>query len=545
MTISPQPKFFLLVTSVAMDTFVLARQNHLRHAPRDDLDPPFVPFRPGRSAVALPDRDCQIAWPRPPPPDIQITYAASAPGCGSLTKWNLVEALTGLETGDDWNNNGRGDRVVAVSTHYPHSNGVLPPFDQRITRAFLVLRNPMQSIPSFFDDVFETINHFPVHGERDPMAEWITWRDHFLEDGMREYEKFIMYWMDRYTPENRYVISYEDLTDDLNGPEVTKGLNEFLGQAEGVEASDPESVPCIWKAVVKNQSQENEKEQAENWETSKAGGDMESRPSMGMGMSANMGIVPNVAFPPPPPRLDMNPYNDRFFDNELQQPDLGGPLDMMHSEASSRPVPLPPDQAWPGADKYSQAMYLDQTQQQVLQRPPQLQTMPAAPLGSETFAERMYPPAPDHKQVQHRLQPMLPFQQQPEHIQRVQRQPPQIQPYGQYPHMQQYQQLMPPMQYQRPMNIMPYDYPSPGNLRRRHLDPDNNDSQPDGSDVPRPYTVKQLELMMRMLSNLSERYRDDVTLSNIMSGYVEEVGKARNELAASQGLPVALVEGFV
>ena len=61
------------------------------------------------------------------------------------------------------------------------------------------------------------------------------------------------YWMDRYAPENRHLITYEGLTDELIGAEVAKGLNEFLGQVEGVDPIDQDSVACIWKAVVKNQ----------------------------------------------------------------------------------------------------------------------------------------------------------------------------------------------------------------------------------------------------------------------------------------------------
>jgi hypothetical protein len=106
--------------------------------------------------------------------------------------WNLVEALTGLETGDDWNNNGRGDKVVTVKTHYPQSNGILPEFDEKITRAFLVVRNPMQSIPSFFNHIYEMRNHLPVHSERAPVEEWIKWRDHYLEEEIREYKKFMV-----------------------------------------------------------------------------------------------------------------------------------------------------------------------------------------------------------------------------------------------------------------------------------------------------------------------------------------------------------------
>ena len=97
---------------------------------------------------ALPNGGCKLTWPKTPEPGTPITYAASYPGCGARMTWNLVEALTGLETGDDWNNNGRGSEVVTIKTHYPQSNGILPDFDDRIHRAFIVIRNPLESIPS-------------------------------------------------------------------------------------------------------------------------------------------------------------------------------------------------------------------------------------------------------------------------------------------------------------------------------------------------------------------------------------------------------------
>jgi len=167
--------------------------------------------------------------------------------------WNLVEALTGMETGDDWNNNGRGSEVVTVKTHYPQSNGILPDFDDRIHRAFIVIRNPLESIPSFFNHIYEMRNHLPVHSERAPVQEWVKWRNAYVDIEIAEYKKFVFYWMDRYTPENRHLLTYEGLTDDLIGAEVTKGLNEFLGQVEGVDPIDQDSVACVWKAVVKNQ----------------------------------------------------------------------------------------------------------------------------------------------------------------------------------------------------------------------------------------------------------------------------------------------------
>jgi hypothetical protein len=141
---------------------------------------------------ALPEGGCEITWPQKPPTDVEITYAASYPGCGARMTWNLVEALTGLETGDDWNNNGRGEEVVTVKTHYPQSNGILVEFDDKIKRVFLVIRNPMKSIPSFFNHIYEMRNHLPVHSERAPLEEWLKWRDAYLDLEIAEYMKFIM-----------------------------------------------------------------------------------------------------------------------------------------------------------------------------------------------------------------------------------------------------------------------------------------------------------------------------------------------------------------
>jgi hypothetical protein len=200
MTISSVPKY-ILFGSLATAAALLAVNSHYKnHAAIDlnaTLDPPVLPSdntTPPRRRLseALPNGGCKITWPKPPPSNIQITYAASYPGCGARMTWNLVEALTGLETGDDWNNNGRGANVVTVKTHYPQSNGILPEFDDRIKRAFLVVRNPMQSIPSFFNHIYEMRNHLPVHSERAPLEEWIKWRDHYVEEEIAEYKKFHM-----------------------------------------------------------------------------------------------------------------------------------------------------------------------------------------------------------------------------------------------------------------------------------------------------------------------------------------------------------------
>ena len=117
----------------------------------------------------------------------QSTYAASFPGGGDklITKY-LVEALTGLRVGDtssssstttNYNNNvdaitdvdddccenndGQG-HVVAVRTSWPHTSSTgLPRWDQDIPRAFVILRNPLRTLPRYFNHLYEMRNHLP------------------------------------------------------------------------------------------------------------------------------------------------------------------------------------------------------------------------------------------------------------------------------------------------------------------------------------------------------------------------------------------------
>ncbi|KAL9180549.1 hypothetical protein ACHAXT_011002 [Thalassiosira profunda] len=206
-----------------------------------------------RLSKSLPDGGCEITWPQPPQVRIQTAYAASYPGCGARMTWNLVEALTGLWTGDDWDNNARGKRVVTVKTHYPHDAGQLVSWDDEINRALVIIRNPMSAIPSFFNHIYEIKNHLPIHSQRAPVSDWIEWRDRLAMPQIRKYAKFVNYWMERFEGRDfdRIFISYETLTDDNEGPGEAMRITLFLAESEGVKPIDVETVPCVWKAVVK------------------------------------------------------------------------------------------------------------------------------------------------------------------------------------------------------------------------------------------------------------------------------------------------------
>lgn len=54
---------------------------------------------------------------------------------------------------------------------------------------------------------------------------------------------------------DRPIFSYEALTDDIQGPEEAIRMTQFLAQSKGVVPIEEESVPCVWRAVVKYKDQ--------------------------------------------------------------------------------------------------------------------------------------------------------------------------------------------------------------------------------------------------------------------------------------------------
>ncbi len=89
------------------------------------------------------------------------------------------------------------------------------------------------------------------------MSDWIEWRDRSAMSQINKFAKFVDYWMNRFDDMNddRIFISYETLIDDNEGPQEAIRLNNFLTRSEGVHPIASESVPCVWRAVVKYKEQ--------------------------------------------------------------------------------------------------------------------------------------------------------------------------------------------------------------------------------------------------------------------------------------------------
>jgi len=208
----------------------------------------------------LEDENCEIVTPvfanRTP------TALASYPGSGNTLTRVLIEALTGVWTGSTHGNdkmlgkqvrsvgNPADDRltenVVVVKTHQPGKIGVLR--WKNATRAIIIIRDPLNAIPSACNAKWEIHSQTLMHSEQTPVEKWIYWRDLHFDNQLAMWRKIITFWLDRIKDsQKRLVVIYEDLVDQEKGPFIAEEIMTFLGH--GIIPSA--KVPCIWRKVVK------------------------------------------------------------------------------------------------------------------------------------------------------------------------------------------------------------------------------------------------------------------------------------------------------
>lgn len=206
-------------------------------------------------SIALKKGGCFVLPAQAVEPDSGVVpiFAASFPGSGARMTWNIIEALTGLVTGNDYNSNGRGKEVVSVKTHWPHPASRYLDWADEVDRAFLLFRNPMNAIPSYHNFIYEAENKIPHHTKRAPTSVWEHWRNNNFKIQLKYWKEHFEFWLDNYPPDKRIVVPYEHLIDEFQGPAVTQELNAFLGEGPGVNPIVNESVPCVWGTVVQYQ----------------------------------------------------------------------------------------------------------------------------------------------------------------------------------------------------------------------------------------------------------------------------------------------------
>jgi hypothetical protein len=193
----------------------------------------------------------------PSTPIIPIV-AASYPGSGSQMAHYLFEALTGLEAGDEWYHRGDTYDHITIKTHYPARDHKIKGA-RLMKRVILLLRNPIFSLPSHHNFVYEKENNIPDHTLHAPLDTWIGWRDQNFEKELENWKKLVEFWVKHTKKDDRLVIAFEHLIDHKQGPVETTRINSFLARTDGVRTLPVSKVPCVWDKIV-NYEAKDEKE---------------------------------------------------------------------------------------------------------------------------------------------------------------------------------------------------------------------------------------------------------------------------------------------
>ena len=207
---------------------------------------------------------------------------ASYPGSGAKMTWMLVETLTGLVTADEHRLNGNPwNKAISVKSHWPHPHGAARighVVDKKLSaemaagaptmeaealnesvsfpRAVLLLRHPLSAIPSLHNFLYEAQTQTRGHTVRAPLDRWQTWLERNFDTELTAWEDHFAYWVDRYGAEERLVVTFEGLTDEVEGPRSSMALMDFLSQGVGGKGSigwtsrTEEEVTCIWRKMV-------------------------------------------------------------------------------------------------------------------------------------------------------------------------------------------------------------------------------------------------------------------------------------------------------
>lgn len=194
-------------------------------------------------------QDCDISTISLPLQPIIPIFAASYPGSGAQMTHYLYEALTGLESGDEWLHRGDTYDRITIKTHYPARQHQVEG-SRLMQRAILLIRSPLHSIPSYHNYLYEKEHDIPDHTTRSPVEAWLQWRDEHFEEELKIWKDHLTYWITQYDADDRLVISYERLVDNKMGPIESTRIANFLGRSEGIQVVPPSQIPCVWDKVV-------------------------------------------------------------------------------------------------------------------------------------------------------------------------------------------------------------------------------------------------------------------------------------------------------
>jgi hypothetical protein len=180
--------------------------------------------------------------------DRKPVVVAGYPGSGNSMTRTLVEKLTGFDTADLYDQqNCSSNRVATCKTHFPVFD-IFPPEPLRsifAPTAVLLIRNPADALPSFFNVVWEGKHAVGFHSQQGSEEEWKQWRDENFDVQIELWYKLLVYWFKEWYIQT--VLPYELLTDSQEGPLIVQQLARQLESAGFQVAPDPD---CQWYDTV-------------------------------------------------------------------------------------------------------------------------------------------------------------------------------------------------------------------------------------------------------------------------------------------------------
>jgi len=177
-------------------------------------------------------------------------FLASYPGSGSGMLRDLIEAMTGIKTGESK----RQNNVVAVKTSYPaNQQDAHPGFLNRdMKRTILLIRNPLNAIFSYHNHIFWQENDLLQHSLRAPQEAWEQWRDKNFLNEVDKWIDHLHYWFNTIDTNQLMILNYEWLIHDGRGPRQGTRVSMFIDGTDGEQTSAPAAtVPCLWYRSVK------------------------------------------------------------------------------------------------------------------------------------------------------------------------------------------------------------------------------------------------------------------------------------------------------
>ena len=192
--------------------------------------------------------------------NISPIWVPSFPGSGAEMFRSLVKTVTGLGGAEIYAGRCGNKPTVTCKTHWP---SMYPNRDnpEKITnfhnKTFFLIRNPRNSIPSYFNYKWELKNHIKSHSAQAPESKWREWRDTAVLKQLRDLKDMISRWEQLPHIEIALYIQYEKLIDDEHGPILLQEVVNEIQQvppainSSKVHVAPKEDVPCLWQNVVK------------------------------------------------------------------------------------------------------------------------------------------------------------------------------------------------------------------------------------------------------------------------------------------------------